>query len=318
MTSNHSRVSCISLKSRAVRLACLTFAAVALLSVGPRPSSTQSAPLTFATLFYEYRHRDADRAVEILSTWTERQIERDAKLPPDENDAWSKAALALLLVEALRGAPQATAKAEALIADAYDSARASNDQRLLTFCRNWYIVGLTSHVKLSMDVEAELGRRFNEDPLAQLELGKIAERFLEVILHPDRDGYGGGYRHDEIHGMSSHGPYGEDAARAEHALRRALALDPTLVEARVRLGHVLWFLDRRDEADRELTQAAREATSTRAPTLLYLARFVPWTARRGTGKARRRSRNVRGGHSRIPVRTSRPFGPRPIPRGDGS
>lgn len=149
-----------------------------LLSAGQRPISTPSAPITFAALFYEYRHRDADRAVEILSTWNERQIDRDVKLPPDENDAWAKAALALLLVEARRGIPTSAAKAESLIVDAYDRARATGDRRLLTFCRDWYFVGLTSHANLSMDVEAELRRRFDDDPLAQLELGKKAERFL--------------------------------------------------------------------------------------------------------------------------------------------
>ncbi|HUL71730.1 MAG TPA: hypothetical protein VLT86_01430 [Vicinamibacterales bacterium] len=251
----------------------LTFVLTALLSAWQVAAAIQpAARLSFVDLFHEYRSGDADRAVQILSTWSPRQIDRDAKLPPGQDDAWAKAALALFLIEALReSSPGATDKAERLIAEAYDRAKSSNDTRLLTFCRDWYFVGLTSHVHLSMDAEAELRRRFSADPLTQLELGKKAERYLEVILHPDRDGYALGFGHTEVHGTSSHGPYGEDAAKAEHAYRAALALDPTLIEARLRLGRVLWFLDRRDEAERDLSQASREAMAASAPTLVYLA-----------------------------------------------
>jgi len=243
------------------------------LGAAPRSAETQQpARITFVDLLHEYRRGDADRAVQILRTWNDGQIQRDAKLPPGENDGWSKAAAALLLAEVQAAHMPATGNAEDLIAEAYDAARATGDQRLLLFCRSWYFVGLTTNMLAGMNMEAAVRKRFGDDPLAQLELGKRAEELMPNSPDSDHDGYvHGSGRLSDVVGTSSHGPYGEDAAKAERAFRRALALDPTLVEARVRLGRVLWFVDRRDEAERELAQAAREAASARAWTLAYLA-----------------------------------------------
>jgi len=258
------------MRSRAAHVACLVASAAALLSAGQRSVSIQSAPVTFAALFYEYRHRDADRAIEILSTWTDRQIERDAKLPPDDNDSWSKAALGLFLIEA-SGRIAAKDNAQRLIAAAADSARGTGDRRLLAFCRDWYFAGFTAWTSLQMDVEGEVGRRFADDALAQLELGKYAESRI-VIQATDRDGFGYfSNSPSNIVGTSSHGSYGEYASKAERAFRRTLELDPTVTEARLRLGRVLWFVDRNEEADQELTTTVREAAAANAPVLVYLA-----------------------------------------------
>ena len=261
----------VALRTRAAPLAGLTAAAIIAVSAAPqRPPSQSAAPVTFANLFYQYRHGDADRAVEVLSTWTDRQIERDVRLPPDDNDSWAKAALALLLVEASWRIP-AKDNAQRLIAAAADDARVTGDQRLLAFCRDWYFAGFTGGTGLQMDVEAEVGRRFADDALAQLELGKYAARRIRIQA-TDRDGFGyASSSTTNIVGTSSHGSYGEYAARAEQAFRRALALDPTMAEARVRLGRVLWFVDRGDEAEAELERAVREATAANAPALVYLA-----------------------------------------------
>lgn len=261
------------MRSRATRLACLAAAVIIFVSAAPRFAETQqSARVTFIDLLHEYRRGDADRAVQILRTWTDGQIQREAKLPPGENDAWSKAAAALLLAEVQAGHMPATGNAENLIADAYDAARATGDQRLLVFCRSWYFVGLTTNMQSGTNMEAAVRKRFSDDPLAQLELGKRAEELMPNSPDSDHDGYvHGSGRLSDVVGTSSHGPYGQDAAKAERAFRRALTLDPALVEARVRLGRVLWFLDRRDEAARELAQAVREATAAGSGTAVYLA-----------------------------------------------
>jgi tetratricopeptide (TPR) repeat protein len=264
----------------AASFACLIAAGVSGRAAEPGRVERQSTPSTaFADLFHDYRRGDADRVIRILATWTDRQIERDAKLPRGEDDPWSKAALALLLSEAPLE-PQGTLagpsrshvvagdRAFALIDEAYDSAYATGDKRLLAFCRDWYLVGLTANMRTGIDFEAELRRRFGDDPLAQLELGKRAEYSMVIFNTGDADGY---VKNGEVVGTSSHGMYSAEAAKAEHDYRRAVSLDPSLVEARVRLGHVLWFLDRRDESERELTQAAREASSANAATLAYLA-----------------------------------------------
>ena len=279
---------------RGVRLLGLPAAAIIVLSVGASAVRTQSAtPVTFADLFHEYLRGDADRAVQILATWPARQIERDVKLPPGENDPWFKAALALLLSQVYVGLPETPLhrqdvstvhmekaitstlhmeKAITLMGEAHGAARASSDRQLLAFCRDWYIVGLFFNLGFGTDFESETRRRFPDDPLAQLELGKRAEWWMEIVPDGGTDGWvKGSGRPSDIVGTSSHGPYGEEAAKAERAFRRALALDPTVVEARVRLGRVLWFLDRREEAERELTEAQREATGANAAPMAYLA-----------------------------------------------
>lgn len=54
----------------------------------------------FASLFREYRIGDADRAVETFSKWNARRVGREARLPADQGDEWSRAALALFHREA--------------------------------------------------------------------------------------------------------------------------------------------------------------------------------------------------------------------------
>jgi tetratricopeptide (TPR) repeat protein len=264
----------IDLRGRGARFVCLAAALSAVLSAAPRLARTQrAAPDTFADLFHDYRRGDADRAVRVLASWPHKRVEAEAKLLPGENDAWSKAALALLLFETWMGWPPVTDTAEHLIGDAERQARSTGDVRLRAFCRDVYLVALaTNSAHLDINAEGQVGRLWADDALAQLELGKHAERYIELLLTADRDGYAagsGGPFH--LAGTSSHGAYGAYAGMAEGAFRRALALDSRLFEARVHLGRVLWFFDRRDEAERELTEAATEAMAARAPEFAYLA-----------------------------------------------
>jgi tetratricopeptide (TPR) repeat protein len=60
------------------------------------------------------------------------------------------------------------------------------------------------------------------------------------------------------------------ARDAERAYRAALALDPSLAEARVRLGRVLQRLGRGDEAQRELERAARDSQDAAMRGLAHL------------------------------------------------
>ncbi|HKW03114.1 MAG TPA: tetratricopeptide repeat protein [Vicinamibacterales bacterium] len=258
-----------------------------LLNTGRAPvPPAQTLPLTFADLLHEYRRGDADRALQIFSTWTDKRVKAEAKLPSDEKDPWSRAALALFLSE-LSAFPEAPPppgvtvvrmdyrvaafeRAIALMGEACDAAKAVTDRELLTLCRDYYLVGLPFSWGFGVDIESQVRKRFSNDPLARLELGKRGEMWTEVIPDSDHDGYSVLFKYD-VMGTSSHGAYSSFAAEAMKDFRRALELDPTLVEARVRLGHVLWFLDRREEAQRELLLAAQEAKRTQTPTLSYLA-----------------------------------------------
>src|SRR5690606_39274066 len=61
------------------------------------------------------------------------------------------------------------------------------------------------------------------------------------------------------------------AQEAEHAFRRALELDPGVVEARLRLGRVLMRMDRRSEAEVEFVRVTKEATGEDRRFAAYLA-----------------------------------------------
>jgi tetratricopeptide (TPR) repeat protein len=71
---------------------------------------------------------------------------------------------------------------------------------------------------------------------------------------------------------TSHGNFSRKALQeAVSTFRKALALDATLTEARVRLGRILYLSDRTGEAATELERAHRDALSAKEPILAYWA-----------------------------------------------
>jgi hypothetical protein len=276
----------MALTRRAAMLSCLTAATISLFGGGVRPAAQQSGALTtFADLFHEYRRGNVVLALQTMSMlMTDRDLERDVKLPPGEDDPWSKAALALMMSQAgglpdveFRPSVVPMDKAIRLMGQVHDAAKASGDRELLTWCRDWYVAsvsGLWADSTEGVAIEDDVRRRLADDPLAQLALGKRSE-YMMRILEGEPDGYGiilpsANVRADTV-GTSSHGPYGIEAAKAERAFRRAVTLDSTAIEARVHLGRVLWFLDRREDAERELMQAKSDAARLDAPVIGYLA-----------------------------------------------
>ena len=263
----------------------------------PAPETGQS----FRAIFEQYRHGSADSAAEEFSRWDAERVEREAALPPDTRDLKSLAALALLFTEAgmknerfglavrtvvlapddwrhleewrrlpwpsgnierqkdLLLGPRSTTRrimslsdfdiysrtALRLIREIVRDGRKQNDTALLDFCRSWYIVAgsfvspfhpSTGHMPIRRAALVDFG----DHPDVLLLLGSYS--------------------------------YGAEAKQI--TLRRVLALDPLLVEARVRLGDLLHRLGRRDEASRELERAVQDAHAARNVAMEYLGRLL--------------------------------------------
>jgi tetratricopeptide (TPR) repeat protein len=259
---------------------------------------------SFRAIFEQYRSGNPDAAVEEFSRWDAERVEGDTRLLPDTKDLKSLAALALLYTEAgmrnerfglpvrtvvlaplgdrrhseewrrlpwppgdierqkdLLLGPQGWASRRVMSLSDFDiysrtalrlireivrEGRRENNTALLDFCLSWYIVAgsfvspfhpSTGHMPL---------RR-----AALVDFGDHPEVLLLV----------GSY--------SSVGPFKDK----ENTFRRVLALDPLLVEARVRLGDLLRRLGRRDEARSELERAVRDAHAARNVAMEYLGRL---------------------------------------------
>ncbi len=254
----------------------------------------------FYEIFEQYRTGNADEAVEEFSRWDADRVGREATVPSGARDLRSLARLALLYTEAgmknerfglpvrtvalppddwrhleewrrlpwpsgdidtqkdLLLGPRSDSRgilglvdfdiysrtALHLIREIVREGRKQRNTALLEFCLNWYVVAgsfvspfhsSTGHMPL---------RR-----AALVDFGDHPEVLLLV------------------------GSYSFGAQAKQVTLRRVLALDPTLVEARVRLGDLLHRLQHDDEASTELERAVRDAHASANVAIEYLGRL---------------------------------------------
>ncbi len=241
----------------------------------PRPAGALSLQTTFENLLHSYRTGDADAAVSAFATWSVGAL--NSRLGPlSSDDVWESAAILLLHLEAGMARrpggrdPKTWAvhhdSAERLINDLYRRATENDDVRLKAFCRDVRLVQLFG--SFTGDVGSDLAAWFPDDPVVQLALGSRMEYAMRRI-EGGPNGYWFG--DEQITYATSHGQFGPEADEAIERFRKALDLDPSAVEARVRLGHVIWLLDRRGEAERELRLAREEARSFGREAMAYLA-----------------------------------------------
>ncbi len=279
--------------------------AVTLLTPAVLPGQASPAPQagqSFGAIFQQYRSGSADAAVEELSRWDVDRVEREAIVPPNAGDVKSLAALALLLTEAgmkngrfglparaiglaprddwrrleewrklewpsggieqqkdfLLGPPGDNRRvislvdfdvysrtALRLIRDVVHGSRAQADTALLGFCRNWYVVA-GSFISPYQSNSAHMPLR----RAALVDFGDHPEILLLV------------------------GSYSVGWPARQATLRRVLALDPLLVEARVRLGHQLHVRGDHGEAARELERAVSDAHAASNIAMEYLGRLL--------------------------------------------
>jgi len=235
---------------------------------------------TFSELFDQYLHADADQAVLTFATWNRRRIEREARLPDETTDKWSLAALALFHTEAwLRALSRQSVSPADALAHNVAAVRLMSEQvcptaaphgetRLFVFCRDWYPVVLGQS-----QVLAEAKEFLPDDARIQLARGAWAEFLMGPAAEPGgATGYG--FLLESVDGpyvTTSHGRFGRAAADAQSSLERALEIEPTLAEARLRLGRVRFLLDERETARREFQRAQTDAHEARDTFSEYLA-----------------------------------------------
>jgi tetratricopeptide (TPR) repeat protein len=235
----------------------------------PRPASA------IETLVSTYRRGDPAVAMAEFLKWDAKRVAREATLPADAPPA-DLAALALMhtMAAVARGTfgggnqspvPDRTYFPAALSLVGTLSRRAdmATDPCLRAFCRDWYIVVVSlwcagrNYGYASVVVRA--GQRpFGDDPRFLLAAGSTAEALMGPFAS------GGGL-------VTSRGIVGDDRLDAEKWLRRAVSLDPGLVEARLRLGRVLYQIDYIPQARKELEQTLADATATKHAFAAYLA-----------------------------------------------
>jgi tetratricopeptide (TPR) repeat protein len=236
-----------------------------LLAAALTTSAHLQGPADFAHVFHAYRTGDGDSAVAAFARWDSSRVTREARLPKGEDDRWAQASLALFHAEAAQTSSawrvhqeRARTLMEQLLRDLPEGA-----VELRSFCRDWFLVAPPG------DSWPWLIRTFTGDPIVTLAYGKWLEYWMPRVPGAGMQGYR--FMVGEPIVTTSHGQFGQEAPEAVATLRRALEQDPKMVEARVRLGRVLWQLDRRDDAEEELQQAVVQARQLEARALAYLA-----------------------------------------------
>lgn len=255
---------------------CLVILAVLGMPSRGTPALQHTQPnsgRTFQELLHQYLQGDAEGAVRAFAAWDDRRIQEEAHLPPGIAEIRLAPALALFHSEAwLRRVPGSRAHYHAAVRlmtkEICPAAQSNNDGRILGLCRDWYGV-----IVVTGDLLDTTGNFLPDSASVELARGIAAE----WMAGPEVEA-GGGTDHGfmarnpgQQYITTSHGRFGPRIADAEGSYRRALKIDPHFAEARTRLGHVLFLLDRRDEARKELERAVADAGTIGDSASAYLA-----------------------------------------------
>jgi tetratricopeptide (TPR) repeat protein len=246
-------------------------AVLALLCGAYAPVEPQQSATSFADLLRMYRTADAERAITIVAGWDDRRVEREAGSPLAGASGWDSAAHLLLLEEAgvrtTRTWSGGRARRGKIAAEIDRQVEAAKNARLKAFRRD---VGLAAWLGVP-EIYEEFRDRFPDDPVVQTALGAQMEYEAPLVESQLQNEYSTYWSMDVAH-ATSHGRLSWKIDQASERLRRALELDPQSLEARLRLGRVLWLLDRGDEAVGEWLSVQRSgAVSTAQPNETYLA-----------------------------------------------
>jgi tetratricopeptide (TPR) repeat protein len=295
----------VSFAGRAVTRLFSLAAALGTLSLAT-PSPAQEA--TLAQLADRYRRGDRDAAVAEIGLWTGKQTRQEVEglLRPRAFDPALAYAAALLHVHrALLGSSStpeyrghhlaAAARLVVVVADAPEYPGCADVAR-----RMFLLVGLAWQADLDVATAHDVVRaglqRYKEDPELLTALGITLEtgpsmRTYDLppdprlgSLRPPGGAVSVGRTGFTVEGDESPGEWrplpGGSLSDAEAAFRSALAADPGLSEARLRLGRVRLLRGQPREAIAELQRVAREDGS---PRRQYLARLFEARAHEKSG-----------------------------------
>jgi tetratricopeptide (TPR) repeat protein len=245
----------------------------------PAPAPTPS----FAELLEQYRRGDAAAAIAAFARWTPVRIEAEALMPAGRHDAKVLAALALFHTEAgiaagtfgrfaSRMSPLTPSRGRGFTAlfDVHSRAAFRYIHALepdatpwrAWFVQQWHELALLHCMRGRLvgcrdEILSRVGRDLDEDPTVLVLIGAGAEP--RRVARP-------GDKRKQIPNF-----YAGAGQESRWAFTRALRIDPTLVEARLRLGRVYWVTNERRRAERELTQALAEARAAGLRVETHLA-----------------------------------------------
>ncbi len=253
-----------------------------------------------------YRTGDRDAAVATVGLWTQRQVETQTErlldslradantgtAKPTEVDVTIRASVTLMNDAALRAVRQADPRRARWELAA--AARLLHDMPTTPdFGARFYeFAGLTFHsigdLASAYEMLSEGLRRAGDDPGLLLGLGAVIETAAALRNYELRDGRRpSGWREEPqfvIEGEEGAGGRlpRTDLADAQAALTKALQRDPSLLEARLRLGRVLLLRGKPRDALPELERIGRESSN---PAQIYMAKMFEGRCRQRLGDA---------------------------------
>lgn len=282
--------------------AALFLVATASVRVTSEPNPHTSAALQ--VLVDRYRHGDEEAAVAELAKWTPADVEAAWHKPNDQDDPKHLASAAMLHTEAgfrtdtfgeiKKDAPRGELligwgaedkdvsephdrAAWAAINELYKRARKANDPAMLAFVREWFILATSYCLRWERlicagDLLAVAELRFKWDTQLLLLEGSTAET---AMVNPQLGpGMGMRFGNPKLSPVSSsHGVFHGEQQEVEFTLRRVLRQDPTVVEAHLRLGHMMYLLDRNRDASDELNIALGQARASHHVFATYLSQL---------------------------------------------
>ncbi len=249
-------------------------------AVPPRPSAASAVPTgqPLADLIARCRLGDTGGAAAEFAKWDARRVAVEATVPASADDA-TIATLAVLHTGAaiLTGAfsgvkpqptadPQHFAAAHRLVGILGDRTEANPSLR--AFCSSWYILAASLWCANGQVAVAERTLRAGHGPLGDdPEFLLTAATIDEALMGPYESPAAAAIAHapakvSQNRGemkRTSHGLLTMEYLAAERRLKKALALRPDLVEARLRLGRVYFLLDRRADARPEFERVLLDA-----------------------------------------------------------
>jgi len=251
-------------------------------------------------LIDEYRSGDAAQAVRQFAGWPRDRLLREAVGAFDRSDPRRAAAIAMLHLEAglitdsfgnpditfaLLTTPDRTGEPHyrlsyPLIASLDSFAREKKDTELQAFCRNWWIATVSAIMRRD-NFDGWIGMvppQALADPEISLLHGAVFEKGMGPETFDGPIGLGlemPGVTRTPQRVSTPFGVFDANGFRdAERDFRRALSLNPSLIEGHLRLGHILYLFNRKQEAEKELRETESEAIGRHDTFTSYLGNLM--------------------------------------------